>query len=297
MARCVVTVDGFARVRELLPSTLVGRSARCDVVVTGHDIPAYWLEVRWLGTEWAWRELVPLDTLRSAGDPLPNGWHALRTSGPARGTRLRWNVSGTDSLELIDASPPTPLVVDLCANEPSAEGLALVERRVDGDFLLDEDAQPLRAVSPDEVFVARGRAWRFVHPGPLRDTVRLSLSLAHPEATLATAPGCAELRIGNRLARIEGEFARTLHVYAVARRADPRPEGGWLGVREAFEAWLGCGGLASSPPDRLGWDRGKVRTALAEAGVAGASDLFEVSRVEGVSRCRVSLPADRLAAL
>ena len=297
MARCVVTVDGFAHVRELLPSTLFGRSARCDVTVSGQDIPAYWLEVRWLGSEWAWRELVPLDTLRPAGDPLPNGWHALRTAGPARGTRLRWSRTGTDSLELIDASPPTPLVVDLCANEPSAEGLALVERRVDGDFLLDEDAQPLRPLLPDEVFVARGRAWRFVHPGPMRDTLRLELSLAHPEATLATALGTAELRIGGRVARIDGEFVRTLEVYAAARRADPRPDGGWLGVREAFEAWLACGGLASSPPERLGWDRGKVRTALAEAGVAGASELFEVSRVEGVSRCRVNVPAERLASL
>jgi hypothetical protein len=297
MGRCVVSVDGFARVRELLPSTLVGRSPRCDIIVAGSDVPAYWLELRWLGAEWAWRELVTLDTFRPAGDPLGNGWHALRVSASTRGTRLRWNPNGADSLELVDASPPRAMVVDLCANEPSSEGLALMERRVDGDFLLDEDAQPLRALLPDEVFVARGRAWRFVHPGPFSETVRLSLSLTHPEATLATSPHVAELRIGARTARIEGEFARTLHVYAVARRADPEPDGGWLGVREAFDAWLACGGFAGSPQDRLGWDRGKVRTALAEAGVAGASELFEVSRSEGVSRCRVSLPPARLAVL
>jgi hypothetical protein len=293
MARCVLTVDGFARVVELLPSTLVGRARRCDVVVSGEGIPAYWQEIRWMGDGWAWRELTPLETLRAAGDPRANGWRSLKAGLSGRGTRLRWGASGDSSLEIVDDSAPGPMVIDLSTRAPSANASRFVESRADGTFLLDEDAQPLRRLQPDEVFVAEERAWQFILPASLEHTVRMTLSLNHPSAVLVATPTSATVLAGGRSVTVEGEFVRTLHTYVTARLGDVE-RGGWLSMRQAWDAWLASGGHAASPPERMGWDRGKVRTALAAAGVAGTSDLFDVSRVEGESRCRVSLPAERL---
>jgi hypothetical protein len=294
MARCVLTVDGFARVVELLPSTLLGRARRCDVVVPGEGIPAYWLEIRWMGEAWAWRELTPLETLRPAGEPRSNGWRSLRVAGAGgRGTRLRWGASGDSSLEVVDDSAPTSMVIDLSTRAPRAETLRFVEERADGTFLLDEDSQPLRRLQSDEVFVAEGRAWQFILPASLEHTVRMSLSLTHPAATLSVTPTSALVQAGSRSASVDGEFVRALYTYVAARLGDPE-RGGWLSMRQAWDGWLASGGHAASPPERMGWDRGKVRTAFAAAGVAGTSELFEVARVEGESRCRVALPPERL---
>lgn len=295
MGRCLLTLDGFARVRELLPSTLVGRSPRCDLVIPSTGVPAYWMEIRWLGKEWGWRELTPMESLRAAGDALPSGWRPLRTNeGTARGTRLRWGHSGADSLELVDASVPGTLVVDLATNEPSPEGLRLVERRVDGTWLLDADEQPRRTLAPDEVFVASGRPWRLVQPGPLADTLRLPMTVGQDGLVLGCGPTRATIRLGARSVAIEGEFVRTLYIYVVARRDDP--DGGWLSVRDAYARWLSAGGFAGSSAERMGWDRGKIRTALADAGVGGTSELFEVRRSDGETLCRITLPGTRLEA-
>ncbi len=293
MGRCLLTLDGFARVRELLPSTLVGRSPRCDLVIPSTGIPAYWMEIRWLGSEWGWRELTPLDSLRASGEPLPSGWRALRTNaGTARGTRLRWGTSGADSLELVDALAPGNLVIDLATNEPSPEGLRLVERRVDGTWLLDGDAQPCRTLAPDEVFVANGRAWRLVQPGAPADTLRLPMTIGQEGLGIGCGPTRATIRVGARTVAIEGEFVRTLYIYVTARRDDP--DGGWLSVRDAYARWLAAGGFAGSGAERMGWDRGKIRTALAEAGVGGTSELFEVRRSDGETLCRITIPGTRL---
>jgi hypothetical protein len=293
MARCVLTVDGFARVVELLPSTLVGRARRCDVVVPGEGIPAYWQEIRWMGDAWAWRELTPLETLRPAGDPRANGWRSLKAGAAGRGTRLRWGASGDSSLEIVDDSPPTRMVIDLSSRTSSGDAARFVESRADGTFLLDEDSQPSRRLQPDEVFVAEGRALQFILPASLEHTVRMTLSLNHASALLVATPTSATVSAGGRSVTVEGEFVRALHTYVTARLADTEREG-WLSMRQAWDSWLASGGHAASPPERMGWDRGKVRTALAAAGVAGTSELFEVARVEGESRCRVSLPPERL---
>jgi hypothetical protein len=282
VGRLLVHIDGERRDTALAPSTLVGRHAACLVQLPDPFVPLYWLEIRWLGEgaagSWAWRAMGALDHTRGTGSHRSDGWRAM-TCDAGRGTRI--TLGANLSVELIDATPPAPFLVDLSTGAPvEGEALhALVE--VVGSGLLPSDAEgdPRRALSDGDVLVIDGRAYRAHVPEPvasthvgridLRRAFRLEIDLASLTATFHQ---------GNAYAEVTGECVRVLAVYRAARHAGT-PTDGWLSAADAYEGWRELGGGENLGDtvrlERMGWERKKLRSQLRDAGVAGAQALFD----------------------
>ena len=77
------------------------------------------------------------------------------------------------------------------------------------------------------------------------------------------------------MVRVTGECVRVLAAYAVVRRDESYTDGGWLTAPESHQRWLDLGGNPASGIERLGFERGKLRSQLRKAGVMDVKDLFE----------------------
>ena len=94
----------------------------------------------------------------------------------------------------------------------------------------------------------------------------VTIDLDNLEATFETSRSSAV---------IKGECVRVLAVYALPRRDEHYTDGGWLNSVESHSRWLALGGNPKSKPDRIGHERGKLRTKLNKAGVSDVQSLFE----------------------
>ncbi len=280
MGTLLVRAEGRAAATPLAPSTLVGRHASCLARIDDLSVPLYWLEVRWLGEgaagAWAWRAMGAVDTTRGSGTPLHDGWRAM-TCADGRGTRV--SLDADLSVELVDAAPPAPFVVDL-ASGTAVEGDALeelVEVRGDRILPLDAEGDTRRALSDGDVFVVEGRAYRAHAPVPVARTLAARIDLRRPGVRLDVdlAGLVATFSQGKASAVVGGECVRVLGLYREARAAD-LPRGGWLSPQDAHAAWVEAGGALLSGLARVGWERSKLRSRLARAGVTGLDALFEV---------------------
>ena len=93
--------------RMLLASTLVGRHWRCDITIDDPRVPLYWLEVRWTGTFWSWRELTDSGGTRGTGLSGNCGWRTLK----GQGTKAPRVTHPPDvSMTFIDLSPCSWLI-------------------------------------------------------------------------------------------------------------------------------------------------------------------------------------------
>ena len=93
--------------------------------------------------------------------------------------------------------------------------------------------------------------------------------------------------LGIRMYRA-GDCVRTLLVYAEA--LDSADEG-WLSAEDSFKQWIFEGGNPQSTPERIGYQRGKVRTQLKEAGVPDSERkrLWERRTHDGQPEMRLTL--------
>ena len=280
MGTLLVHAEGRVMATPLAPSTLVGRHAGCLARIDDLAVPLYWLEVRWLGEGaagmWAWRAMGAVDTTRGSGTPLHDGWRAMACVD-GRGTRV--SLAADLSVELVDAEPPAPFVVDLATGAP-VEGDALeelVEVRSERLLPLEAEGDTRRALSDGDVFVVEGRAYRAHAPSPVAGTLAARIDLRRPgirlDVDLPTLT--ATVSQGKASVVVRGECVRVLALYRSAR-GDDLPRGGWLSPTDAHEGWLELGGALASTLARVGWERSKLRSRLARAGVTGLDALFEV---------------------
>ena len=254
--------------------TLVGRGTACLVRVEGAYCPLHWLELRWRDPAWMWRALASDERTRGSGTVVVPGWRSLEPGG---GVRL-----GADLVvELVVGGPPVPFGWEVFS-DASVEGEALAAcvdlgpegifaREGDGATPLKDGAHVRAGAQVVRVYVPDGRPTTLVAPlgltgGPVAVTV-------HIEALRAVfeAGGCR--------AEVRGEPVRVLAAFAGASTPDR-----WLTARAAWEAWVALGGNASSPIERLAWERGKLRRQLILAQVDRVDALFE-SRKRGMLIC------------
>ena len=80
-----------------------------------------------------------------------------------------------------------------------------------------------------------------------------------------------------------------------ARRDEHRVDGGWLSLSEAHRGWVAAGGRPDSPPQRISWDKGRLRSRLAALGVGDVALLFEKRRRDGRWQTRLRLDGARLS--
>ena len=292
MPTLLVTHAGVPRSVPLAASTLVGRAWSCLARVDGPLIPLHWLEIRWSGLAWSWRALAAEERTRGPGSPLNDGWRELPVSTPRKPWRVR--LDEVVSVELAEGGPPEcflfdPGTRDVLRGPSLAEAL---EVRGGQAYAPDREGLPASALVDGELVVLEGRAWRFHSAGVVVPTERSLVDLARPlQVFVDLAALSATLVQGEGSVEIRGEHVRTLAVYLRQRQGDP--DGGWLDPTEAWRTWRRLGGNEESPQERVAWDRARLRSHLAAAGVASVDRLFELRRSrEGVHvRLGVRTPA------
>ena len=279
MARALLMTDS-ATSRVVLPgSVLVGRHWRCDVRVDDVRVPLHWLELRWTGDLWAWRTLGAMDRTVGRGRSLPGGWRGFE-----RDARIRLGSSGIAVL-LVDDAPPALSLQDLDSGawidgDARFDTLALT---ADGPRLRGSDGEPAGDVLDDGALVAlEGRRYRVHRPEPVAATVEGAVSLTDPGLSFDFDLGASTLRISTQRGEVQmqGSLVLSLAVYAVALAGGPSSAaGGWL---TNVDAQVGLGELGiemTAGPERMNWDRHRVRSALQELGVTGLERLFERKRM------------------
>ena len=269
-------------------SNLVGRSWSCYVRFQHPAVPLYWLEVRWYSGTWAWRLLSGAGRTRGAGTSIGDAWRVFAPSG-ARPARI--SLAEMLWVELIDSEPPTPFISDVMTGEPvpEAEMTDLVEVRERYLLPLHAEGDERARFAEGEVFRVGDRVLRAHVPQGEFDTEGCRLHLGNPEIEIGIDLEALVARFsdGHLTVEVRGECVRVLAVYAAARVAN-MPEGGWLTPDEAFAEWSALGGSTTSEPERIAWERARLRTQLSKGGVGGLDGLFELRREGDTARCRLS---------
>jgi hypothetical protein len=292
MGTVCLVVDDVALELPLGASTRFGRHWSCDGVLHLSAAPLYWIEVRWREDHWSWRTLGASERTRGTGAAEPAGF---RSWANGQG-RVRLDGCGClVELRLVDAAPPGLLLEDLDSRKRISEGA--LERYL--EVWPDGRIWPLGAepgidppLADGSVFVRGDRAFRLHRPGRLRDTAEALLDARDRELWLTVDLDTlqAKFAAGEREALVTGECVRVLGVYALARQQDAEGGGGgWMAPAAAHESWIEIGGRASSPIDRLAWERGKLRTRLAAQRMSGLEGLFEMRRGAGSTEIRLAL--------
>lgn len=276
-----VHVDGVERSVPLASTTLVGRHWSCGVVVPAIRVPSFWLELRWHDDGWRWRELAGSGVTQGSGGLLPGGWRPFGAR-PVRFDGDLW-------LALASFSAPEAGLVDVAtgawlAASTLPDGITCA----DGAWWTSPgEESAAERLHDGDVTVIGGRAVRFLAGVAFPMTHALGFHIAHRDVRLDVDLDAqtATLTCGGVVADVRGACVRVLAAYLRARRTGR----GWLTRTEAFEAWVELGGKADSEPDRLGWERGKIKAQLAAQGVLGVRTLFETRVVEGVWETRLTV--------
>ncbi len=260
----------------LTHTTLVGRHWQCNAVLTSPDVPLYWLEVRWMDGDWAWRCLGAEERTVGVGRRLRDGWRKL-LKGESGAIRLE----GGPVAELVDDGPPVVAVEEMVSGVRMEvpDCLDWVELTEEGVVAASENRQPLR---DGECFQAGGKVLRLWATPNWRATVAPTVDLSRPgwDLTVRLADCSATFFQDGGQVSIEGEPVRLLYVYAQARlEGEWGHDGGWLAPEEVHALWVAVGGRAESPAARIGWERGKIKSRLLLAGVGGLDSLFDRRQV------------------
>lgn len=279
MARALLITDA-ATTRVVLPtSLLVGRHWRCDARVVDPAVPLHWLELRWTGDTWAWRALGAADRTVGRGRTLQGGWRGLEVDA-----RVRLGNSGV-SLVLLDDTPPR-LTLQHVETGSWVDGDArfdLVALTEDGPLLRGADGEPTGDPLPDGALLSLdGQQWRLHRPDPVVFTVDGSVSLAAPELSIDFDLLALRAAFSSSDGEIilQGGLVLPLAVYAAAMAHGQAPaEGGWLSNVDAQAGLARLGVDMVAGPERMNWDRHRIRSALAELGVTSLHLLFERKRV------------------
>lgn len=282
---------------ELVESTLIGRHPRCHIPIEDARISMIWIEVRHTERGWTWRVFGDTGTTRGTGAVLSGGWRLL-----CPGTRTaRVRACEGVYVELVDDRPPAPMARSLRTGE-TLTGEAFEELFEIHDGVARPtgwDVEPNLAgvsVSDHGVVVVGDTPYMIFMPIVFADTVRGELDVSSGDARLEIdlAGLTATLVLGSVELELNGEPARALAAYAVSRQGEHFDEGGWLTREEAHAQWIDLGGKADTPLERIAWERGKLRTALARQGARHVSKIFEVRRKQGQAQVRCAFSPDRI---
>jgi len=263
----------------LLPEVCqVGRHWGCFAHLTSRSVPYFWLEIRWMGSLWAWRTLNSHDETRGSGALQANGWRSLRQDS----TRAPRVSIGSDAwIEFSDLSPPLAFAQDVNSTA-LIKGQALEDlwECFDGRihrFGWEESAVPDGQLSDGDLIMHEGRLYRVFCPrlSPPTVVAQLQISMTDCDVTIDLNTLQAVFESSHKATTVKGECVRVLAVYAQARRDEHRVDGGWLSAQEVYDRWVAIGGNPKSKLDRPGFERGKLRTQLTKQGALDVKKLYE----------------------
>ena len=279
MARALLMTD-CTTTRVVLPtSMLIGRHWRCDARVDDDRVPLHWLELRWTGDLWAWRPLGAMDRTVGRGRSLPGGWRGLECDA-----RIRLGSTGV-AIVLVDDGPPRLSLqeVDTGVWLDGDARFEIVALTPDGPRLRGPDGEPTGDPLQDGALVVlEGRRWRVHLPEPQAATVEGTVSLTDAGLSLDFDLSTSTVRISTHRGEVvmQGGLVLSLAVYAAAVDGGPSSEdGGWLNNVDAQIGLEELGVDMTAGPERMNWDRHRLRSALQELGVTGLEQLFERKRL------------------
>ena len=295
MGMIALTFSGRRWTASLGAVNTVGRHWSCTHRVDESRVPMFWLEIRYGPDGWVWRPLEGRGITRGGGAQRANGWRML-DSPSGRAVRVRCGDAG--HISLLDSKSPSPFLSDLLSGLQLAGPslLEVLERHDGGFFRLGEGDDPSRALVDGDIVVHRGSAWRFfsgtVPPSTDGGVVSLKSDTICLDLDLRKQVLCLTER--DRSVELTDSLVILLVPFVEARIDEHRVEGGWLSLEEAHRGWVAAGGRADSPPERISWDKGRLRTRLAALGVGDVGFLFEKRRRGGVWQTRLRISGERL---
>ena len=255
----------------------------------------FWLEVRHGQTGWVWRSLEGRGITRGGGTVQAHDWRSLQT--PTRRASRVW-CGDVGHVRLQDAGPPSSFLTDLSSGVQlaGAELLEILEQHEGAFYRLGEGDEPSRTLVDGDLIVHSGSAWRFAAGAVQQSTDGGIISLKSDTICLDIDPDGKALALTERAQSVEltGSLVTILVPFVRARIDEHRLEGGWLTLEEAHLGWVAAGGRADSPPERISWDKGRLRTRLAALGVGDVKSLFEKRRLGGVWQTRLRISGERL---
>ena len=274
----------------------LGRHPNCCVVLDHPDIPVFWIEVRFKGGEWWWRDLRPDDgRSRSRGEILQDGWHRFR----GENGEIASIECGEDVwLRLSDPGPPTLFARDLASGallcgselEPFIEVWPDQARRIgwesgDGGFVADYSVHPFPT-----------RCLQFHIPVSSLPRGGSGVTLDSSDCTLQVFSYAlrAVFSQGDAECAITGSCVRVLWVYVLARVSEEYPEG-WLSEEDAVQLWHQTLRQTHGARPQMDFERGRLRERLGASGAGELADLFETQKVSDVYQIRLRMPPERIA--
>ena len=265
---------------ELSQSTTIGRHWSCTATVPATNVPLYWLELRWNLNGWAWRCLGGESNTTGRGKLGKNGWrHWSENQSDSPSVSLKPDTR----IQLIDSGPPDIFLREIGEDIEilGSDLLDYVEITTDGivplPSLEQSEDEPRNELSDGDLVKVNARTFIVHLPKAVRATKEPTLDLLNSAVhlTIFRAQLRAVFSLDNTEVVIEGAPVRVLLSYANALADGPWTDSsGFLSTDEAFKIWVDCGGSPGSTAERIGWDRGKLRSMLVQEGVTGADKLF-----------------------
>ena len=279
---------------------IVGRHWSCHLRLTSTAVPQFWFEIRWIDNTWAWRPLNRVNETRGAGAIDSQGWRFISKTA-RRNTRV--TIGADVAIEFTDVLPPAPFAVELTTGQvlggerldEICESIADRHYRFGWEHELDDSH---RLQDGDIIHSVNG-IYRLNLPSQDSQTLVAQLHLGLDDCSLRINVGelWASFESDQVMVRATGECVRVLAAYAVVRRDESYTDGGWLTAPESHQRWLELGGNPASGIERLGFERGKLRSQLRKAGVMDVKDLFERKTSGYRTMLRLSIPADEILVL
>jgi hypothetical protein len=296
MAILSVHINGKTKAEQIGIVTTIGRHWSCILRLDHPSAPLFWLEIRYGTSGWAWRPLETRGLTRGSGRPISNGWKSLTDKG---GGTARVHCGKAGWVELTDASPPTTFAKSL-NNGTIINGAGLgdiVERHSGNLFRMGEGDTLSAALSDGDIFASEGSTYRLFSATQNTTTELGEISIDSPKICVDVSLDTltATFTQGTAEVTVTGEPVRVLVPFIRARLDETSGDDGWLTVNSAWKGWMAAGGNPNSAPERLAWEKGRLRTQLARAGACNVSSIFEKRRLDGLWWSRIAIPPDRIS--
>ena len=295
----IIRVHQPGNTRELLVPEVcqVGRHWSCHIKLTANHVPQFWIELRWLDHQWAWRALNRLEQTRGSGAQLRNGWRGFSATS-SRNPRI--SIADDVWVEFVDLTPPQAFAQNVETLEfIDGDALENLWECVDDRFYRygwEDAGESAYRLRDGDLVSSEGALYRVFFPVSGTPTLVAHLNLMVADCTVSIDVARLAARFESETASVSvtGECVRVLAAYARARADEHFSDGGWLTASESHQRWLDLGGNPNSNIERLGFERGKLRNQLRRHGVVDAKVLFERQTSAHRTQLRLSLNPDQI---
>ena len=290
----------------LYPEFEVGRSHACALRLTNRMVSGYHASFRWSGAGWQLRDLGSRNGTFVDGRKLEKGGSAEL----AAGSRVAFG-DASDIFELIGDGPPEPVAKvedgeivfgedDVLALPSSANPEVIIRRNAAGCWIAgpaDAGDEGQRSLEDNERITVQGRGYRLILPlrwdrtwqpeeapllidaiglrfEPSRNREHVDIVIVHDGGGTMELPPRVHCRLLLELARARINDQRNPEI--------PDREQGWMSLDDL------CRACDEDNPQQLNLQVHRAREQFRRVGVADASRLIEIRRVNGLRRIGVA---------